>query len=91
MQAQWVGVVVGGGEADRDPHGHSALETGPSAGRGSAKQQARWAPQLFQGPRWPGLGTDSQSARTRRGLAISKAGPCLKLESHCRLSWQAHL
>lgn len=31
-----------GGDADSDPHGHPALETGPSAGRGSEKGQARW-------------------------------------------------
>ena len=34
----------GGGEADRDPYGHPALETGPSDGRGSARRQAKWPP-----------------------------------------------
>lgn len=88
MQAQGVRVVAGGSEADRDPHGHPTLETGPSAGRGSVKHQARWAPQLFQGPRWPGLGTASHRVPEPEGASVvSKSSPCLKLESCCQLFW----
>lgn len=64
-------VYIGvGGDADSDPHGHSALEIGPSAGRGSEQRQARWHHCYFRDPCWPSLGTVcSKNARTRRDFS----------------------
>lgn len=59
-----------GGDADSDPHGHSALEIGPSAGRGSEQGQARWHHGYVRDPYWPSLGTVCpKNASSRRGFS----------------------
>lgn len=60
-----------GRDTDGDPHGRSALETGPSAGRGCEQEQARRPHSDPRDLTVQRMHSSSKNGQTRRGLAVS--------------------
>lgn len=59
------------GDANGEPHGYSALETGPLAGRGSSRDRQGGITAISGSPDNPACAQQcSKNAKTRSGLSV---------------------